>query len=207
VSEEQQNEDTAPNAPSELEMLRERAKVMGIKFSGNTGVDTLKAKINEKLEGKGATEKEEVEATVENGQLNPLAGDSKGQKPSAKLTLREQLRRDCLKLVRVRITNLDPKKANLPGEIFTVGNKYVGTIKKYVPYGAVTDDGWHLPHILYENLAERKFLHIRTFKDPQTKRDRQETSWQREFAFEVLPTLDEEELAKLANAQMAANNT
>lgn len=221
------DEESAPQPASELDYLKDRAKKMGITHSGNIGVEALKAKIEAKMNGE-KVEPEKVEdpnaaavaelqaqiAALQAGapvvapsELNPLAGDVAGETPARKLTLREQVRKDALKLIRVRIQNLDPKKRDLNGEIFTVGNKYVGTIKKFVPYGAVTDDGWHLPYMLYENLRERKFLNIRTFKDRKTGRDRQEDTWEREFAFEVLPQLTPEELGKLAAAQMAANNT
>lgn len=230
-------EDTAPNTPSELDVLKNRAKTLGITHSGNIGIDALRAKINEKLSSEQeAPEKVEGPVNADAGDnqeqidalmaqlaelkkdapqtdgntkaaaLNPLAGDVVGQVPSGALSKRQKLIREATKLVRVRIQNLDPKKADLHGEVFTVGNKYIGTIKKFVPYGEATDDGFHLPHILYENLRDRKFLHIRTFKDRVTKQDRVETSWQREFAMDVLPQLTPEELAQLKTAQMAANN-
>lgn len=228
------NDDQKPTAPSELELLRNRAKALGITFSGNTGIDTLKAKIAEKTgEGPKSDQTEQVQDEEDDSEvaalkaqiaqltaqrdglqietevlpspLNPLAGDVAGQKPMAKMSERERMRREALKLVRVRIQNLDPKKKDLHGEIFTVGNRFVGTVKKFIPYGEATDDGYHIPNILFEALKERKFLHIRTFKDRQTKQDRVETSWQREFALEVLPQLTPDELAKLAAAQMAAN--
>ena len=41
--------DTTPR-DEELALLKERADLMGIKYSGNIGIDTLKAKINERLE-------------------------------------------------------------------------------------------------------------------------------------------------------------
>lgn len=195
-------------AAAELASLKERAKKMGITHSGNIGVDALKAKIQAKMDGeKEAPASDENEDDDDSEELNPLAGDVAGEKPAAKLTLREQIRRDALKMVRVRITNMDPKKANVPGEIFTVGNRYVGTVKKFIPFGETTEDGYHIPHILYENLRDRKFLHIRVIRDKNTKQERVETSWQREFSLEVLPQLTPKELAQLANAQMAANNS
>jgi chemotaxis protein histidine kinase CheA len=228
-------EDTAPNTPSELDVLKNRAKQLGIQHSGNIGVDALRSKINEKLNSEPSKEDEPVaeeasekQPTIEELQaqlaalksqsaeydrsgdvtdkMNPLAGDTAGTTPSAQMSKRQRLVKEATKLVRVRIQNLDPKKADLRGEVFTVGNRYVGTIKKFIPYGEATDGGYHLPWILYENLRDRKFLHIRTFKDRVTKQDRVETSWQREFAFEVLPQLTSEELAQLKTAQIAANN-
>ena len=105
----------------------------------------------------------------------------------------------------VRITNLDPKKKDLPGEVFTVANEHLGTVRKFVPYGEVTDNGYHVPYCIYKALKARKFLNIRTFKDRQNQNQiKVEQSWAQEFALEVLPTLTPDEIKKLAAAQSAA---
>jgi len=111
-----------------------------------------------------------------------------------------------MKLVRLRIQNLDPKKKDLPGEIFTVANEYLGTVKKFVPYGEVTEEGYHVPYCIYRMMDARKFLNIRTVKDRRTGIERVESTWAKEFALEVLPQLTAKELAELANAQKAAGS-
>ncbi len=196
---------------SELDMLKQRAKLMNIQHSGNIGVEALKAKIQAKLDGEPEVKPEMIITTAQQPQqfdpaLNPLAGDRMNEKPVTKLTLREQVRKEALQLIRCRITNMDPKKKDLAGEVFAVGNKYTGMIRKFVPYGEATDDGYHLPKILYDELSERRFQNIRTFKDRKTGQQRVETNWVREFAIDVLPQLTPEELANLANAQAAAGS-
>ena len=119
--------------------------------------------------------------------------------------MREHLKQQSLKLVRIRISCLDPKKKDLPGEIFTVANEYIGTVRKFVPYGDATDDGYHVPHCLYEMLNNSQFLSIRTVKDKKGN-SRIETSYVRQFAIEVLPPLTPEELRELATAQQAAGS-
>jgi hypothetical protein len=118
-------------------------------------------------------------------------------------TIREVLQRDEMKLIRLRITNLDPNKKDLHGEIFTLANEYLGTVAKYIPYGEVTDNGYHVPYCIYRQLDQRKFLNIRTRKQAngQTK---VEQGWVKEFSLDILPPLTQIELAKLANAQAAA---
>jgi hypothetical protein len=218
VEEKGESNDDLPEM-SELQMLKERAKIMGISHSGNIGVEALRAKINQKLTADNERA-EEQEAAVEEHkiaqaaaraekaqeQLNPLEGDVAGKTPTRKLTTRERVRRDALKLVRVRITNMDPKKKDLAGEILAVGNKYTGVIRKFVPYGEVTDDGYHIPQILYDELNDRRFLNIRVSKDRRTGQTKTDTSWAKEFALEVLPQLTPDELAKLAAAQAAAGS-
>jgi hypothetical protein len=98
---------------------------------------------------------------------------------------------------------MDPKKKDLSGEIFTVANRVVGAVKKFIPYGAATDNGYHIPNIIFKQLQERQFLNIKTRKDNRG-RTIVETSMVREFALEVLPQLTPQELAKLAAAQAAA---
>lgn len=199
------DEQDTQGQPSELDMLKERAKLMGITHSGNIGVETLRAKINAKLEGKeDPTEPTAQVADQPNGLAALSDGESEIPQNETLEQMRERLNKDCLKLVRLRITNLDPKKKDLPGEIITVGNEIIGTVSKYIPFGEATDNGYHVPHIIYEELKSRQFLNIRTSKKAgQIKVDH---GWAREFALDVLPPLTEQELAGLAAAQAAGNN-
>ena len=189
-------------AVDELVLLKERAKQMGIPFSNNISLETLRKRISDKMEGKDVLE------------VNPLAGDaeiaaitSAPAKLDAKqnaLALRKMMQRDQMKLVRVRITNMDPKKKDLPGEIWTVSNEYLGNVRKMIPYGEQTDEGFHIPYCLFRLLQSKRFLHIRTVKDRVTGLERQEKQWVKEFSLDVLPDLTKEELARLAAAQAAA---
>lgn len=189
-------------AVDELTLLKERAKQMGIPFSNNISLETLRKRIADKMEGKDEPE------------VNPLAGDSEiaaitaaPKKLDAKqnaLALRKLMQREQMKLVRVRITNMDPKKKDLPGEIWTVSNEYLGNVRKMIPYGEQTDDGFHIPYCLFRQLQSKRFLHIRTVKDRVTGLERQEKQWVKEFSLDVLPDLTKEELARLAAAQAAA---
>lgn len=197
--------------PSEIDLLKDRAKLMGIQFSNNIGVDTLKAKIEEKRAATEAAAKPaeqaqsaaQTTAQSENGSgaINALTGNE--TRPVKAKSLRQHLRDEKMKLVRVRITNLDPKKKDLPGEILTIANEYLGTIRKFVPFGEVTDNGYHIPQCLYDMMKERTFVSIKTRKDQkgQTIVEHQNA---REFALEILPQLTPEELAQLSAAQAAA---
>jgi len=132
--------------------------------------------------------------------IEPIAGGAGGGGFTAKpLTLAQSIRNDQMKLVRVRISNMDPKKADLPGEILTVANKYVGNVKVFVPYGEKTDDGWHIPYIIYKQLVGRKFLQIKTTKNPVTRQLQVTKRWVREFAIEVMDPLTVAEIKDLAN--------
>jgi len=194
------NAETAPLAPDELAMLKSRATMMGITFSNNIGLEALKKRVSDKMEGVPEVVEPEEE------KLNPLAGDVAGEPPIEKMSLRDATRREAMKMIRVRITNMDPKKKDLHGEIFCVANRYISTVRKFIPYGEVTDGGYHIPQVLLDELESRKFVHIQVTKDRKTGQPTVKTSDAKEFAIEILPQLTLDELAKLAAAQLAASN-
>jgi hypothetical protein len=181
--------------PDELTILKDRARVMGLVFSNNIGLAALKAKVAAKQEG---TE----EVVAEAPQANPLVGETE---PAVKvMSLRDYLMKEELKLIRCRITNLDPKKKDLHGEILTVANEYIGTVRKFVPFGEATDNGYHIPKCIYTMMESRKFLDIQTKKGTVGDTPTVSVRWVREFALEILPPLTAKELERLAATQAAA---
>lgn len=232
MSDEAQTNDEA----TELTILKQRADTLGVNYSNNIGLETLRKRVAEAMEGQTAEddadedeneeeldedesqgEEEEVPATPQTTaqpavQANPLAADEAPDfskiknKQQRHMAIRAHQRKECLKLVRVRITNLNPAKKDMPGEILTVGNKYIGTVKRYVPFGELTDDGWHVEKCLLDMMRERKFLQIRHIRDRRTGTNRTETRYVREFAIEELEPLTQEELDRLARTQAAADN-
>jgi len=200
-----ENQTTAPEK-SELDMLKDRARLMGIQFSNNIGVEALRARIEAKMNGEDEksqeAEQEAQNQAAPNSEPNPL-GETPTDRPLTEAELRKKIIAEQTRLVRIRITNLDPKKKDLPGEIITVANEYMGTVKKYVPFGEATEDGYHVPYCIFKMLDKRRFLDIRTTKgkngQPVVK-----SGYVKEFAIEVLPQLTPEELARLANKQAAA---
>lgn len=195
-------EQTTPQ-PTELDMLKQRAKLMGITFSNNIGVEALKAKIEEHKAAATAKTQTTTPAPTETASKDDEDSKPASTPKAKKVSLRAHLQKEKMKLVRLRITNLDPKKKDLPGEILTVANEYLGTVRKFVPFGEQTDNGYHVPYCLYEMMKNRKFLSIKTRKGPKGQTI-VEQQWAREFALEVLPPLTEAELARLSTAQQAA---
>lgn len=175
-------EENINNAEEELKLLKERATLLGIKFSNNIGVDTLRAKVNEKLEEKSI--KEESQLT--------------------KSAIRAKMRKEQLKLVRIRLTLMNPAKKAWRGEIFTIANSVIGTIKKFVPYNPkFYTNGYHVPYCIYSMLKDKKFLNIST--EEVNGKIQVRTDFVPEFSIEVLPNLTEEELLELATEQAAGN--
>ena len=110
---------------------------------------------------------------------------------------------EATKLVRIRVTCMNPAKKEWEGEIITVGNAGVGTYKKYIPFNA--DEGWHVPNIIYQALQERQ---CQVFVSSKTKNGVtiRQGKLIKEFAIEVLPPLTEEELKDLAQRQAMAKS-
>ena len=169
----------------ELSLLKQRARLMGLTFSNNISLEKLKERIAAKL----AESESDASGDVE---VQPVVKS------------RQQMLAEQMKLVRIRVTCLDPKKASVPGEILTIANDVIGTVRKFVPFGSMTDDGYHVPYCIYRMMKRRKFLSVRTVKDKKTGVNHVEHSFVPEFALEVLPQLTQEELDKLAAAQAAA---
>lgn len=187
-----------PVKVDELASLKAKADTLGINYPNNIGVDALRAKINEKL-NPAPEVKEEVDVDPATDQETlPL------NEVTDMAVLRRRMYEENMALVRVRISNLNPAKKDIPGEFITVHNKYLGTVKKYIPFGEATDNGYHVPRILLETLKARKFLSMKTKRDRNTGNDLPVTQWVKEFAIEELPPLTKEELEQLARQQAAA---
>ena len=171
----------------ELSVLKARADLLGISYHPSIGVEKLRDKLNSVIEGETKETKNE--------------GTSKSGETEAQKRLR--LQAEATKLVRIRVTCMNPAKKEWEGEILTVGNANVGTLKKYIPFNA--DEGWHVPNIMYEALKERQ---CQVFVSTKTKNGvtMRQGKLIKEFAIEVLPPLTEEELKDLAQRQAMAKS-
>lgn len=207
-------ENQAPSAPSEEEikidqfaLLKQRANMLGITFSNNISPETLKAKIDAKM---AELEKAEVKQDTK-GEVNALTGEpdrnDEGKSPDQlRAEARQRLFEEQSKLIRLNITNLNPRKQDLMGEYFTVANDIIGTQKKFVPYTGEAAEAWHVPNWIYQQMLAREFQQIKVRKNKENGQDIIETKFVKEFALEVLPPLTKDELAKLAAAQKASGS-
>ena len=186
------DKENVQNQPDELALLKQRATVLGVEFSNNIGIDTLRERVHAKL------------AQDEEGTVKEQEGGVQEAAPT-KMTIRQKLIKENMRLIRVRVTNLDPKKKEMPGEIFTIANEYIGTVRKFIPYGEATDGGYHIPYCLYKMLKRKKFNSIQVRRDKQGN-EQVNTRWVPEFSLEILPDLTPEELKQLAQAQIAAGS-
>ena len=193
---EQNQETIAVDVKQEREALKARCQLLGIQTQGNQSNETLRALIRAK--------QDEMDAAAR--QANPAAFDeavetSEGRTPS----LREYLKTEALKLVRVRISCMNPQLAKMGSVIITTGNEYTGTVRKVVFFGEKTENGYHIPQIILNVLQRRKFQQVveeRNHKGHLVPRAR----WMKEFNIEILPPLTQKELNALKDRQLATNS-
>ena len=180
-----QNEDVLV-MPDELASLKQRADMLGISYHPSIGLEKLRDKVNAALTPQEEEAPKETKSAVE----------SETQR-------RIRLRDEAAKLVRIRVTCMNPNKKEWEGEIITAGNAGVGTYKKYVPFNA--DEGWHVPNIIYQVLKDRECQVFYTVTGPRGNKFRK-GKLIKEFAIEVLPPLSEDELKDLAQRQAMAKS-
>lgn len=187
-----------------LTSLKEKAKLMGIKFSPNIG----EAKLLKMIEDHENADKPQAQDNTPAQDLSDDDSDADNEKqdapaPVRQLTrdeIRANKRREALKLVRVMVVPMDPLRAQQEGEMVTSGNSLIGSISKYVPYNA--EAGYHIPQILLNVMRERTYTHHYTVKDSkgnEINRQKQMPA----YNIAVLPDLTEQELAALARDQRA----
>ena len=163
---------------NEKEVLMTRADKLGISYSNNIGLETLRKRIEAKLD-EADKEEEEVKHTP-----SPL----------------QKKRKEALQLVRVNITSMENTKNNLSGEIFTVSNNVIGTVKRYIPFG----QDWHIERIFLDTLREKQFQRFTSVNT--TNGSVRRAMLVPAYAIQELPPLTEKELDELRKSQMARNS-
>lgn len=191
MSEENQNqeltaEEQAQRDKEELKLLKQRADQIGVNYSPNIGLDTLRDRVQAKLEGKEDPKEDEAPKKKAN---------------ESKLERRNRIKREALKLRRIRVTCMNPQKRDYQGEIFTVSNNVLQD-RRFVPF----DTAWHVPQIMYNMIKERKYQVFTKKKSPQGV-EYKVGKLIPEFAIEDLPPLTKKELEKLAQRQKMASGT
>lgn len=161
---------------SEIDALKTIADNLGLEYHPSIGVSKLKAKI-EKAKEPVATKK------VVN--MN-------------KMEARKDHIQEATKLVRLRVVNMNPVRRESKGEYFSVSNRMIGTVKRFVPF----DVEWHVEHVIYQSIKDRKFR--KTVEEPDGKGGKVSRNlFIPEFSVEVLADLTTQELKDLAADQSA----
>ena len=204
---------TEASLPDELTLLKQRATKVGMKWHPNIKLDTLKKNLDAFLNPPEVTKEEVVpvkeatkapvnlDANVAPAELLLRKRNMTGHQE--KMFVLDQKRKAANRLVRVRVTNMNINKKEHKGEIFTVSNSVVGTIKKFVQFNS--QDGWHVPQLILTAMQERMcqvFYNTTDHKGRKIKKGKLIN----EFAIEILPPLSKSELEDLATKQALSQN-
>lgn len=209
----------AITAMDAIEDLRDIAVDLEIKFSGNTGIETLRTKIIKYLEDVPDVE---VKSSIDFGGSDEEIEIAKPTAPKAipvsKLidmdpTLeknpnvrRQIIRAQALRMVRVKITNLDPADSVLSGAILSVQSKYTGKVSKYIPFGEESENGYHVQKILVDHLKTQKFVLRKEVKGGRFGVKTYKTTLVPKFLIEELEPLSKQGLKELAAHQRASQS-
>lgn len=217
------------------DVLRDIATKLEITFSGNTGPQKLKEKI---MEACMEVDEPEDEPEMEEAPMDPVSQalaahiESKDKDDDVHVKAVEQkysvaemmemdaaqvkddklrrnvIRTQALRQIRVRITNLDPDDAAVPGSMVTCYSKYTGKVSKYIPFGEENEHGYHIPKIIFDDLKARKFAVRKEVKKRGSSFGVKEykTVWTNKFSIEELPPLTKAQLAGLAAKQAASGS-
>ena len=175
--------------PDELTSLKARADLLGVKYHPSISLDKLRDKVN------ASVTVTEVVAPVETA-IAEATEETVTQR-------RLRKRKEANELLRIRVVCMNPAKKEWEGELFTAGNSLVGSFTKFVPFD--TEDGWHVPRIIYEQIAQRQCQLFTTIRDARGNSSRK-GKLIREFSIEVMPQLTEKELTELARRQAMAKS-
>ena len=173
---------------SELEILKNKADVLGIEYHPNIGVEKLKARIEECLIEK--MKKQEKEPVLSEHEL--------------KMKHYQEIRDNAMRLVRIVVSCMNPDKHEWTGQFFQVSNKAIGDVTKFVPFN--NENGWHVPYCIYQQILNQTCPLYHNTKDKKTGIVTSTSRLIREFNVVLLPDLTEEEMKQLA-AQQALNHS
>lgn len=201
---------TEAQAPSKLDLLKKRADLVGMKYHHRVGETKLREQLNKFMAEKEKNTADAQEAASGPGSVSHNKTLPSGAKSyvidSSKETAaqsRERKRKESMRLIRVRITCMNPNKREYEGDIYAVSNSVVGTVRKYIPFNA--ENGWHIPQILLNHLQERKCQIFYNVKGPRGNKIRK-GKLIKEMNIEILPPLTPQELKDLAQQQAMAHS-
>lgn len=112
-------------------------------------------------------------------------------------------RKEATRLIRVRVTNMDPTKTKHTAQTFGFSNSVVGTIQRVVPLDI--EEGFHIPQVLIEVIKSAKYRQTR-YRTINHRGQEQEVPYSVEvpsFSVEVLPPITAKELHDIKQRQMA----
>lgn len=193
---------------TERVLLEEEAKSLNVRFNPKISSEKLQARIADKKNGvpdavpksKPAEPKDSKYDNVDFSGPSPEdisnARVGNNDLPETSAQRRMRLYKDAARLVRVRVTCMNPNKRDYRGEFIAAGNGLIGIFRKFVQFGVP----YHVPYIIYQYMRDKQYQMFVTVQDKYGN-DIRKGQLVNEFAIEVLPMLTEEERKALATEQ------
>ncbi len=216
---------------TELDDVRAGATSLGLTFSGNSKIASLKGKIIDFLSEDVQEDDEDAVGLNDIGNmLNEVLDADETEEPIQISVLKKRpaplsdhdlinmdhvheedpglrrriIRAKALRMVRVRVQALDPGESQLNGVIITARNKYTGKISKYVPFASEVSVGYYVPKIILDHMAELKFPRRVEKKGAKFGIKQYQTIMSPKYSIEFLPHLTKKEIEDLAVAQRSS---
>ena len=174
---------------NELETLKAQATKMGISFHPNIGLETIKKRLKAKQE-----------PTIET--VKTVETVSKSAPVITKREILNQRKNNALRSIRVQVTCMDPSRKAYQGQIFSVGNRLVGMVKKFVQF----EVPFHVPSIILEQIKNAQYRHSYKIRDARGN-DIPQSKLVPAFSVVELPELTDAELKDLQQRQAVAAGT
>lgn len=177
---------------AQLEQLKIQADLLDIKYAANIGLETLSERIRAHKEKLG-----DAEATIDTAANQGITAND-GDVPSDIEAQYAVFR--AKQLVRVSIQCVNPAKADLQSDLYTVYSSSIGRISQVIPYQA--PKGYHIPRALVEFLKAKTFLMFKPSnrKKGETGVDREHYTVP-EFIINELPPLTPDEFKRIVERQ------
>lgn len=218
-------------AMTELDDVRAGATSLGLTYSGNSKIASLKGKIIDFLSGDVQEDDEDAVGLNDIGNMLNEVLDADGAEEPIQISVlkkrpaplsdhdlinmdhvheedpglrRRIVRAKALRMVRVRVQALDPGESQLNGVIITARNKYTGKISKYVPFASEVSVGYYVPKIILDHMAELKFPRRIEKKGAKFGIKQYQTIMSPKYSIEFLPHLTKKEIEDLAVAQRSS---
>lgn len=164
----------------DLEQVRAKAVELGIDYHPAMKAETIQKLIDAKV---GPSTDEVSEVAVE----SPEEQEDRELK-------------ECLALIPVTITSMDPADVHVTAVTISVGNRKLGQITKVIPFGYK----WYMPKILVDHMESQQFCRSAMIPVPGGQ-ERLQTQWIQKYAIQKHPIPSPAELAALAKVQLQGN--
>lgn len=185
--------------PSEIELLRERAKTLNLSHHPSMGLEKLKALVKAAMDPEPEPQAPVAAPVVD----APVQSTKPKVQPETSPQRRARLHKESNRLVRCVVSCMNPRKTEQEFQMFSVSNSVIGTVTKVVPFDV--EEGFHIPQIILDTIMEAKCQVFHTVKGPRGNKVRRGKQV-KEFSVRILKPLTPAEMKQLALDQKQRDN-